>query len=189
MAIVHNKRKLKNYLINTVVQGKIIFYNLLHSFIIVALTIMVLLSGAGPEMKIILIIVSVVLLVVINQILISHLICGPLVNFTITFKKIADGDLTRKIYLRRDDLLKDEAQQINNMIDGLSSLIADIMKDSRLLASVLKEIKLKAGNNEDFKKIFSALENNEPDIEERLTRIRLVHDDSLSEEKEYKTDV
>ncbi|MBW1728332.1 MAG: methyl-accepting chemotaxis protein [Deltaproteobacteria bacterium] len=70
----------------------------------------------------------------------NHKLCGPLVNFSNTFKKIAQGDLTRKVFLRRYDFLKTEANQINEMIDFLSDHITAIKKDNDRLLSVLKEV-------------------------------------------------
>ena len=57
-----------------------------------------------------------------------------------TFKKIAQGDLTRKVVLRSRDLLKEEAGQFNDMVDDLSHHIEALKNDNRLLLSTLKGI-------------------------------------------------
>ena len=74
------------------------------------------------------------------QVMINHKFCGPLVNFSNTFQKISQGDLTRKIFLRRFDFLKNEAAQVNDMIDALSEHIMTIKKDHDRLLSTLKEV-------------------------------------------------
>jgi len=72
--------------------------------------------------------------------IINHRFCGPLVNFSHTFKKISQGDLTRKIFLRRYDFLKNEAAQVNDMIDSLSDHIMTLKKDHEQLLSKLNEV-------------------------------------------------
>jgi len=84
--------------------------------------------------------IAILFLALIHNILANHKLCGPLVNFSNTFKKIAQGDLTRKVFLRRYDFLKTEANQINEMIDFLSDHITAIKKDNDRLLSVLKEV-------------------------------------------------
>jgi methyl-accepting chemotaxis protein len=75
---------------------------------------------------------------VLYQVIISHKFCGPLVNFSHTFKKIAQGDFTRKVFLRRNDFLKTEAAQVNDMIDSLSDHIMTLKKDHDRLLSALE---------------------------------------------------
>ena len=47
----------------------------------------------------------------------AHRVCGALVNFTKTLKKISEGELDQKVSLRKDDLLKREAVQFNEMME------------------------------------------------------------------------
>jgi len=84
--------------------------------------------------------IAVLLISLIYQMIINHKFCGPLINFSNTFKKITQGDLTRKIYLRRYDFLKNEAAQVNDMIDWLSDHIMTIKKDHDLLIATLKDV-------------------------------------------------
>jgi methyl-accepting chemotaxis protein len=84
--------------------------------------------------------IAILFLALIHNILANHKLCGPLVNFSNTFKKIAQGDLTRKVFLRRYDFFKTEAHQINEMIDFLSDHITAIKKDNDRLLSALKEV-------------------------------------------------
>ena len=84
--------------------------------------------------------IAVLLISVIYQMIINHKFCGPLVNFSNTFKKVIQGDLTRKIFLRRYDFLKNEAAQVNDMIDALSEHIVTIKKDHDLLMATLEDV-------------------------------------------------
>ena len=62
-----------------------------------------------------------------------------MINFSHTFKKIAQGDLTRKVFLRRNDFHKNEAAQVNDMIDFLSDRIMILKNDHDLLLSALND--------------------------------------------------
>ena len=51
--------------------------------------------------------------------LFSHRIVGPLPKIYAVLKKVGQGDLDQKVVLRKDDELRDLAEAINDMIDGL----------------------------------------------------------------------
>ena len=51
----------------------------------------------------------------------SHRFCGPLINFGHTFAKMAEGDFSSKVHLRKNDFLKAEAAQVNAIIDRLNN--------------------------------------------------------------------
>ena len=155
-----NNRKLKNYLIKKDVQLKIAISNLVYMLLMVAVVVLTILSPLyldifqsidlcnqyfSAKMFIILLerlafaLLILLILAFLHQIVLTHKFCGPLVNFVKTFKRISDGDLTRKIFLRRYDFLQNEANQVNEMMDGLSSLVAKIKKENSLLLSMLEE--------------------------------------------------
>lgn len=144
-----NNRRFKNLFINKGLQFRIIMTSLIYMFLVMVVT-----TGAilYPDLftmftsqdlstqyqaaqnflvlakRIIPSTVFLFALFFIHQLLMTHRICGPLVNFTATFKKIGDGDLTRKVSIRKGDYLKVECDAINGMIEGLSRkfrLIAD----------------------------------------------------------------
>jgi len=174
----HYKRKLRNYLINKEVQLKIVITNLVYMVIIIIITLAVLLwpllndmffsnnldvqyQAAQTFLTLIKRLFPVVglmfILIFVHQILITHRICGPLVNFTHTFKKIAEGDLTRKIFLRKGDYLSEECEKINTMIDSLSRFIANIRNSHEKLVSVLEEAMAKVKDQDARIKIEEAL--------------------------------
>jgi methyl-accepting chemotaxis protein len=84
--------------------------------------------------------IVVLLISLIYQMIVNHKFCGPLVNFSNTFKKVTQGDLTRKVYLRRYDFLKKEAAQVNDMIDSLSDRIMTLKKDHDHLLSAIEDM-------------------------------------------------
>ena len=66
-------------------------------------------------------------------IIFTHKFCGPLVNIGRAIARISERDFTRKIYLRKGDFLKPEAQQINDMMRVLSNSVEIIKKENSLL--------------------------------------------------------
>jgi methyl-accepting chemotaxis protein len=156
-----HRRKLRSYFINKKIQLRLAITNLMYMILVVSVVLLTVLAPfyldsfeslelcrqyLSAKLFIVLlerlaIAVGVLLLVAfIHQIVMSHKFCGPLVNFVNSFKKLSTGDLTRRIYLRRYDFLKDEARHLNEMIDGLSNIIADIQKENDLLVSTLEKV-------------------------------------------------
>jgi signal transduction histidine kinase len=156
-----NRRHLKNYLIANKIHFKMMLANLVLLLLVVAVIIGAVLFPFYHEifkiddiyaqhysakffivllerLSFALIVVFVISL--IYQMIINHKFCGPLVNFSHTFQKISQGDLTRKVYLRRYDFLKNEAAQVNDMIDFLSDHIMTFKKDHGRLISTLNEM-------------------------------------------------
>jgi methyl-accepting chemotaxis protein len=155
-----NNRRLKNYLIKKDIQLKIAISNLVCMLLMVAVVVLTILSPLYLDIfqsidlcdqylsaKIFIILLErlafalpiLLILAFLHQIVLTHKFCGPLVNFVKTFKKISEGDLTRKIFLRRYDFLQNEAIQVNEMMDGLSSLVAKIKMENNLLLSMLEK--------------------------------------------------
>ncbi len=155
-----NRRSWKNYLINKNVQIRITVVNLAYMLLVVLTNTAIMLSSSicniyysgdtqfwkaidlyalGSEVFTFSL-AAIFVLAVVNQMWVTHKFCGPLVNFTNSFKKIAQGDLTRKVVLRSRDLLKEEAGQFNDMMDDLSHHIEALKNDNRLLLSTLKGI-------------------------------------------------
>ncbi len=83
---------------------------------------------------------AVFILTFIPLIWVTHRIFGPLINFSNIFKKVSEGDLTPRIYLRRGDLLKSEALLANEMIQSISKSIYDIKKQNNLLIMELEDL-------------------------------------------------
>jgi methyl-accepting chemotaxis protein len=112
----------------------------------------------------------------LHQIIITHRICGPLVNFTHTFSKLAEGDLTRKVYLRQGDYLKKECQKINEMIDGLSGILKRVMTDHEKLITSLEDAMSHVQDIDTKERIASSLEmlkNDASYVTESLSIVKL----------------
>jgi methyl-accepting chemotaxis protein len=161
MKRTHNRRQLKNYLIANKIHFKMMLVNLilmLLAFVVILGMVLVPFYNEmfkiddiyaqhySAEFFIVLLdrisfaLIAVLLISLIYQMIINHKFCGPLVNFSNTFKRITQGDLTRKIYLRRYDFLKNEAGQVNGMIDFLSDHIKTLKKDHEQLLSTINGV-------------------------------------------------
>ena len=161
MKRTHNRRQLKNYLIANKIHFKMMLANLALMLLIFIVILGEVLVPFYHEMfkiddiyaqhysakffivlldRISLALFAVLLISLIYQMIINHKFCGPLVNFSHTFKKVAQGDLTRKVYLRRYDFHKNEAAQVNDMIDSLTKHVMTIKKDHDLLMATLEDI-------------------------------------------------
>jgi len=166
-----NRRHLKNYLIANKIHFKMMLANLTLMLLVFAVVIGEVLYPFYHEIfriddiyaqhysakffvvlldRLSLALIAVLLISLIYQMIINHKFCGPLVNFSHTFKKITQGDLTRKIYLRRYDFLKNEAAQVNDMIDSLSDHIMTLKKDQEHLLSTLNEVSGREMERDDY---------------------------------------
>ena len=67
--------------------------------------------------------VFLLVVVLLHQIFFVHKICGPLVSFKHTLDKLHIGDFTRRVHLRRKDFFKQEATQMNEMLENISKLV------------------------------------------------------------------
>jgi methyl-accepting chemotaxis protein len=156
-----NRRRLKNYMIANKVHFKMMLANLILMLLVFAVVIGAVLYPFYHEIfrindiyaqnysakffvvlldRLSLALIAVLLVSLLYQMIINHKFCGPLVNFSHTFKKISQGDFTRKIFLRQYDLLKNEADQVNDMIDSLSDHIMALKNDHDRLLSTLKKV-------------------------------------------------
>jgi len=75
----------------------------------------------------------------IHFIVLTHRFCGPMINIKSTIQEVARGNFTRKVYLRKNDFLKEEAATLNHMIDQLSGYFEDIKEDNTTLLAILEE--------------------------------------------------
>ena len=120
--------------------------------------------------------VAVFILAVINQVSVTHQVCGPLVNFTNSFKKISQGDLTRRVNLRSKDLLKEEAGHFNKMIDELSNHIAALKMDKRLLLSVLNELGADTAGSAKIEEALNIVKERETQFNDHMSKLKLINE-------------
>lgn len=64
-----------------------------------------------------------ILIVIIASAVISHKIAGPIYKFEKICEKIAEGDLTQRVFLRKGDALVELQMAFNNMMDKIHQLV------------------------------------------------------------------
>ena len=193
MSKKHNKRNWKNLLINNKIQFRIVLINLICMFLVVGINTAVMFSssicniyyeGNDGLLKIIdmytlssevltFSLAAIFILAVISQVLLTHKICGPLVNFTNSFQRISRGDLTRPIKLRSGDLLSEESKQFNAMLSDLSGHIGDLRQDNRILFAILKELSADPADQAKINEAREFIKENEHVITAHLEKLKL----------------
>ncbi|MCK4822069.1 methyl-accepting chemotaxis protein [bacterium] len=203
-----NQRKLKNYLMANKTQLKIVLANLVLLVLVFAVIIFTILSPFYHDIflmddlyaqhysaKFFLVLldrlsfafIAILLLAFIHNVLANHKLCGPLVNFSKTFKKISQGDLTRKIFLRRYDFLKSEAHQVNDMIDSLSDYITTIKKDNDLLLSALEDVDNGELEKNKYENAFNIVKKQANLCNEHLSKFKI--DGINNQEQDHEPDL
>lgn len=174
-----NKRKLKHYLIKKDLQLRLVINSLMYMFMIVIVTLGIVLYPLITDMvssdnleiqyrsaqifimlveRLLPSVLALFLLFSVHQIIVAHRICGPLVNFVNTFKNMSKGDLTRKVFIRRNDYLKVECEKINEMIEGISDILNQARKDQENLVSELRDLLEDIENTDTKEKLRSSIE-------------------------------
>jgi methyl-accepting chemotaxis protein len=163
MKLKKNQRRFKNFMIRKDVQLPVIVINLIFLGFVCAVLILVLLSPLYHDMlstedlwvqhvsgslflillqRLALAMLLILILATVHQVILSHRFCGPLVNFGHTFTKMADGDFSRKVHLRKNDFLKAEALQVNAIIDRLNNDGAILGDNVNRMAATLSLLSL-----------------------------------------------
>jgi methyl-accepting chemotaxis protein len=200
--ILTYKRKLRNYLINNDLQLRLIRNNLFYLLLCVIVTVSILLyplihdmlllpdlesqyRAAQTFLLLVKWLVPAILIVLVlftgHMIISSHRICGPLVNFTHTFDRLAQGDLTRKVYIRKGDYLKSECNRINLMIDGISGIIDRLFANHNQLLATLQSMNEQVNDTEIKEKLEVSLKIIRQDVEyfsDTLSRFKVGVEDT-----------
>jgi signal transduction histidine kinase len=195
-----NRRQFKNYLIANKIHFKMMLTNLAYTALIFDVIIIGVLSPFFHDIyrikdiysqhysamffivlldRLSVALIAVLLISLIYQMFINHRFCGPLVNFCHTFKKITQGDLTRKVFLRQYDFLKSEAVQVNDMIDSLSDHIMALKKDHGRLLSTLEDKFDAQMDQDEYQKVLETLKNQADICNQHLSIFKI--DDTLRE--------
>jgi methyl-accepting chemotaxis protein len=203
-----NQRQLKNYLIANKIHFKMMLANLTLMLLVFAVVIGAVLYPFYREIfkiddiyaqhysakffivlldRLSLALIAVLLISLLYQMIINHKFCGPLVNFSHTFKKIAQGDFTRKIFLRRNDFLKTEAAQVNDMIDLLSDHIMTLKKDHEQLLSTLNEVSGSQTERAEYQNVLETLKKQAEICQNHLSVFKI--DGKGDREGKYRSDV
>ena len=168
MSEYNNRRKWRNYLINPGFQLRLALVHTLFVVVVVVVLVAILLSPLYYEIqttnelwsqyvlaqfmlnlmdRVAVVILVIIIISAIYQIIFSHRLCGPFVNMNHTFDCLSEGDLTRKVFLRRKDFLKKEAESINSMVDALNERVCKLKKIQTELSSIA--LQLPEGKLED----------------------------------------
>jgi methyl-accepting chemotaxis protein len=168
------KRSFRNYLIDTDLQLHLVRQSLIYVLAILFVMVSILLYPLVRDMMfsndldreyraaqtflmliqwLIPAILIMLVLLMARLIVMTHRMCGPLLNFTRTFNKLAEGDLTRKVYLRKHDYFKAECDRINKMIDGITSIIGPLLTDHEKLTVTLQDLKGRVNDLDTKEKI------------------------------------
>ena len=124
-------------------------------------------------------VVIIFFLVALHQIYITHRVWGALVNITNTIKMVSKGDFTRKVFLRKNDYLKNECRLINEMLESLSSYISKINHSHSELESTLNDISESAENlstKKEFEACLAKIRNKTELLNRDLSRFKLNDD-------------
>jgi nitrate/nitrite-specific signal transduction histidine kinase len=153
-------RKIHNYLIAKDIQLRIVITNFLYLCLISLVLVLVVLSPyfydifSDDELwvqylsaktflvlldRLIIALPLIFVISFIHFIILTHRFCGPMINIKNTIQEVARGNFTRKVYLRKNDFLKEEAATLNHMIDQLSGYFDDIREENTSLLAMIEE--------------------------------------------------
>jgi signal transduction histidine kinase len=156
-----DNRSWKNFLIRRDVQLPIIAANLVFLAVVTAVLIAVLLSPLYHDMlnadelwvqnlsgnlflvllqRTTLAMLLILVAAAVHQIVLSHRFGGPLVNFGHTFDRMAQGDFSRKVHLRKGDFLKAEAARVNTIIDRLNADGKNLKENMDRIAAIAAQL-------------------------------------------------
>jgi methyl-accepting chemotaxis protein len=156
-----NRRRFPTYLVKKDIQLRGIFYNMIFLLIVALITLVTALLPMWQKMmqshdietqfyaaRILLnflklwtpVMIVVFIIFVIHQLLLTHRVCGPLINFMHTIREMAKGNLTRRISIRKADYLHEECDEINQMMDGLTGLLSETQSEGELLCARFESI-------------------------------------------------
>lgn len=156
-----SKRRFSNYLVKKDIQLRGIFYNMIFLLIVALITLTTALApmwqkimqshdievqfyAASMLLNFLKLwtpaMIVIFIIFIIHQLVLTHRVCGPLVNFMHTIRKIATGNLTRRSSTRKADYLNDECDEINQMIDGLTDLLSETQSEGQHLYALFESI-------------------------------------------------
>ena len=192
-----NRRKLRNFFISKETQRPLVVAHITYLVLVTAVIIATMLSPLyfdifstnelwvkhfSAKMFIILIErtafagLFVVILSFFHFIVLTHKLCGPLVNIGHTIRSISAKDFTRKIYLRKGDFLEQEADQINTMMEALSSSLEIIRKENLLLVEELERSKKEFRENAAISSKLKGLQGRAQRCRMQLDNFQLICD-------------
>lgn len=171
------QRQWRNLLIHKKLQLRLISINLIYMLLIIIATFAVQFSPLLQDMffsgdqevqyqaaqiflpllqRFVPAVIVMFILIFLHQMLFTHRIFGPLINFTHTFERIAEGDLSRKVQLRKADFLDAEGEKINRMTETISRYISNSREGIDQLVALTGRV-LDQSKEQDKEAILAAL--------------------------------
>ena len=123
-------------------------------------------------------------LVFVHQMLITHRICGPLVNFGHTFESIAEGDLTSSISIEEKDEIGLVIQSLNMISKKLGEVIKNINTSTLQINNASEEMFAASDNlAQSTNEQAASLEEISSSIEVMRDNIKVNADNSIQTSK------
>ena len=153
-------RKLRNYLIAKDIQFRIVIINFFYLCVILLVLVLTVLSPYYYDIfkdnelwvqylsaktfvvlldRLVIALPLIFVISFIHFIVLTHRFCGPVINIKNTIQEVARGNFTRRVFLRKNDFLKEEAATLNHMMDQLSGYFEDLQGDNTALLAMLEE--------------------------------------------------
>lgn len=106
-------------------------------------------------------------LLALHSIVVSHRIAGPLYRFRRVLKALADGDLSVRATIRKNDYLVKEAEAVNDVIAGLATKINGMQEQCNEIRGTLTTLRsaIASGSVENLKQ-------NIADLARRMGRLQ-----------------
>lgn len=79
-------------------------------------------------------------LLALHSVIVSHRLAGPLYRFRRVLETVAEGDLSVRAKIRRNDYLTNEVAVINEMIEALAKRIACIEEQSTAMRAAVNDL-------------------------------------------------
>lgn len=118
--------------------------------------------------------VGIFLLLTIHSVFVTHRIAGPLYRFRMTFKALAEGNLSTRANLRKHDYLKNDACVINDMIGTLETRIRSLENQAMRLQEGVAQLEetLKTGAVEEAKNVLERVQSQVEGLQGDLAHFR-----------------
>jgi len=91
--------------------------------------------------------------VIVATMYVSHRIAGPVYRLEKELIQIGEGDLSRRLVLRKNDDLKKMANEMNNVMDRLDNHFSLIKSHIAILEDSLKQVKREGIKEENLKPV------------------------------------
>lgn len=128
-------------------------------------------------MRVALIILVNIIIVAIIGIFYSHQFAGPSYKFEKSIREIAQGDLSFKIVLRKNDSMHNVADSLNKMIDNYRSVVA---KARELTVQARDSLDDMTAGDEKTEQAILAMKGIQGELEDLLAGFRLTSQDKTA---------